>query len=169
MEKKNKIILIAVVCVIIIAAALFVSGIFNKNVYLRITNQSDGDLYKYWIYYSYQGKVFPDIDGAIGTEKHSGVGDNTRQPFVVGESAKLNMKPNPNYTTGKPENLTIELYVFDKPIKTGEDGKIENGVKVGEAFTFPVEIGKCAELVITGNREAGFKMEVTGYSNWLFH
>ena len=45
--KKKTIILLAVLGVVVIATAVIVSGALNPNVYLRITNQSDGDLYNY--------------------------------------------------------------------------------------------------------------------------
>lgn len=166
--KKKLIIWIAVACVILIAASLFASGVLNPKVYLRITNQSDGDLYSFWMYYSFQGKTFPDTELAKGLSKPTGnVGDNSCLPFVIGESVKTVMETNPNYSVTKPEKLTIELYVHDRPILTAEDQSFENGVKVGEALTIPIKLGKCSNIVITGNRENGFKMEFTGFSNWL--
>ena len=163
-KRRRKIVLIAAVCMVIIAALLLVSCSSNKNVYLRITNQSDGEIYKYWVNYSYLGNVGRSAESSIGISNPI-PGSNTRKGIGIGESVKLEMEPNPNYVTQTPENLTIELYVFDKPIKSQEDQELENSVKVGEALTFPVEVGKCAELVVTGNREEGFKMEVTGWSD----
>ena len=60
--KKKLIVLIAVLCVIIIVSAIIVSGVLNPNVYLRITNRTGGEVYNYWMYYSYQGETGTDAE-----------------------------------------------------------------------------------------------------------
>ena len=167
--KKKLIVLIAVLCVIIIVSAIIVSGVLNPNVYLRITNRTDGEVYNYWMYYSYQGKTGTDAEMAQGLSKPTGApGDNSRLPFVVGESVKVQMRPNKAQNVPVGEKLTIDLYVHDEPILTAEDQAFEKGVHAG-AITIPAKKGKCSDLVITGNREDGFKMEFAGFSNWLIH
>ena len=167
--KKKLMVLTAVLCVIIIAAAIIVSGALNPNVYLRITNQTDGELYNYWMYYSYQGKTGRDAEMAQGLSKPTGnPGDNSCLPFAVGESVKAKMPPNKAQNVPVSDKLTIDLYVHDKPILTAEDQAFENSVNAG-AITIPAKKGKCSDLVVTGNRENGFKLEFTGFSNWLIH
>jgi hypothetical protein len=167
--KKKTIVLLAVLGVVVIAAAVIVSGVLNPNVYLRITNQSDGELYNYWMYYSYQGKIGREAEMAKGLSKPSSApGDNSRKPFVVGESVKTKMPPNEIQDVPVSDKLTIELHVHDRPILTAEDQAFEKGVSAG-AITIPAKAGKCSELVITGNREDGFNLEFTGFSNWLIH
>ena len=152
--KKKLIVLIAVLCVIIIVSAIIVSGVLNPNVYLRITNRTGGEVYNYWMYYSYQGETGTDAEMAQGLSKPTGApGDNSRLPFVVGESVKVQMRPNKAQNMPVGEKLTIDLYVHDEPILTAEDQAFE----------------KCSDLVITGNREDGFKLEFAGFSNWLIH
>ena len=167
--KKKTIVPLAVLCVLVIAAAVIVSGILNPNVYLRITNQSDGDLYNYWMYYSYQGKTGREAEMGKGLSKPTGnPGDNSRLPFAVGEGVTTKMPPNKIQNVPAGDKLTVELHVHDLPILTAEDQDFEKGVNAG-AITIPVKAGKCSELVITGNREDGFRLEFTGFSNWLIH
>ena len=110
--KKKLIVLIAVLCVIIIVSAIIVSGVLNPNVYLRITNRTDGEVYNYWMYYSYQGKTGTDAEMAQGLSKPTGApGDNSRLPFVVGESVKVQMRPNKAHNVPVGEKLTIDLYM----------------------------------------------------------
>ena len=166
--KKKTVVLIAVLAVIVIAAAVFVSGVLDPNVYLRITNQTDGELYNYWMYYSYQGKTGREAEMAKGLSKPSSTpGDNSRKPFVIGESVTTKMSPNKIQNVPVSDELTVELHVHDLPILTAEDQQFEKGVKAG-VITVPVKAGKCSDVVITGNRESGFRLEFTGFSNRLF-
>lgn len=167
--RKKRILPIAVLCAVMIAAAVIVSGVWNPNVYLRITNQTDGDLYEYWMYYSYQGKTGSEAEMAQGLSKPTGnPGDNSRLPFAVGESVKVQMRPNKVQNVPVGDKLTIDLYVHDKPILTAEDQAFEKGVNAG-TITIPAKAGKCSDLVIKGSREDGFKLEFAGFSNWLIH
>ena len=167
--KKKTIVLLAVLGVVVIAAAVIVSGALNPNVYLRITNLSDGNLYNYWMYYSYQGKAGREAEMGKGLSKPTGnPGDNSLLPFAVGESVTTKMPPNKIQNVPAGDKLTVELHVHDRPILTAEDQAFEKGVSAG-AITIPAKAGKCSELVITGNREDGFRLEFTGFSNWLIH
>ena len=76
------------------------------------------------------------------------------------------MPPNKAQNVPVGDKLTVDLYVYDKPVLTAGDQAFENAVSAG-AITIPAKKGKCSDLVITGNRETGFKLEFAGFSNWL--
>ena len=121
------------------------------------------------MYYSYQGKTGREAEMGKGLSKPTGnPGDNSLLPFAVGESVTTKMPPNRIQDVPVGDKLTVELHVHDLPVLTAEDQAFENGVSAG-AITIPTKAGKCSDLVISGNREDGFKLEFTGFSNWLIH
>ena len=170
-KEKTKVILIGAFCVAVVVACVILivsafSGKDDRRVCLRITNQSDGGIYEYWISYSYQGKVHPRAEYAIGINKNYGYDS---EPIEVGERVKLELEPVPESVAETAKELTMEIYVFDKPIHTPEGQELENSVKIGDVHTIPLKPGKYMDIVITGSRENGYELEFTGFSGRLFN
>ena len=159
MKQKTKMRLI-VLGVIVIAAAVFVSGVFNPNRYVLVYNASEEDIYRVRMDYSFRGTVFPDIDGGISIGRRSGIpGDNAYYPITVGERHTLEMHPRKGVEIGK--TATITLAVDDVRIKTADS--------IGWGLEIPIRRGCCTKLFITGSKEAGYVLEVGGFTNWLIH
>ena len=162
-KEKTKVILIGAFCVAVVVACVILivsafSGKDDRRVCLRITNQSDGGIYRYWMSYSYQGKVHPRAEYGVGI-------NHVHEPMQVGEIVTLDLEPVPESITEEPKELTMEIYVFDKPINTPESQELENSVKIGDVHTIPLKPGKYMDIVITGSREDGYELEFTGYSD----
>ncbi len=160
--KKKTIVSLALLGAVLAAAALFVSGVFNPNRYVLVCNESEGDIYQVRVDFSFRGNEpkKTDYDGMTSISKRSGTpGDNAYYPITVGERHAMTMPPRKGVKIGKTATITVAV----------DDLRIKPADSIGWGVEIPIRRGCCTKLIIRGSREAGYVLEVGGFTNWLIH
>ena len=156
MKKKTKVRL-AVLGVLVLAAAIFVSGVFNPNYYVLVCNESEGDIYQVRLDFSFSGKM-SDTDGMSSIARRSGVvGDNSYYPIEPGERIPMHMYPREGRKVGDTAVITLAV----------DNVRIKPADSIGWGVEIPIRRGACTELIIRGSSEAGYTLVVGGFANWL--
>ena len=160
---KSFLISLLIVLLVILLVFLCYTLFLGPGVHIRIHNQADCDIYGYYMYFSFNGsETFRGMgDGSVSDINRS-PGSNTATPYPEGTATELPVERREDVPFN--ETLTIKLYVFDKPIYSGEDSKLENATQVGGIYHIPVEEGKCSDILLTGNSTDGYSIEFIGIS-----
>ena len=157
MKKKTRVWLI-VLGVLVLAAAVYVSGVFNPNRYLLVRNESEDSFRQISVRFSFRGTVFPEYDGISTISKLSGIpGDNTYYPMAPGEQHVMHLYARKGAAIGK--TAAIRLTADGLPALPADCD--------GETVDIPIRRGCCTKLIIRGSSKAGYELEVAGFANWL--
>ena len=156
--KKKTIVLLAVLSFFVLAAAVFVSGVFNPNRYLLVRNESEDGFRQISVAFSFRGTTYPDLDGTVTISKLSGVpGDNTYYPMEPGEQHVMHLYARKGVAIG--DTATIRLTADGLPALPADCD--------GETVDIPIRRGCCTKLIIRGSSKTGYVLTVDGFANWL--
>ena len=157
MNQKTKKRLI-VLGVLVLAVAVYVSGVLNPNRFLLVCNESEDSFRQISVRFSFRGTVFPEYDGISTISKLSGVpGDNTYYPMAPGEQHVMHLCARKGVPIG--DTAAIRLTADGLPALPADCD--------GETVDIPIRRGCCTKLIIRGSSKTGYELEIGGFANWL--
>jgi len=175
-KKKVRRIALCVLLIIVVIAAVSMFIMVRNAVFLAVVNETDGPIYGIDLVFSKDGEMDSiasmNMTGGIFKSKPKSVrtsgGPDVYAPIAIGERVPFKLTEKWNKVDPDSERIWISVRVKT----TGEmfESNPERDYVDADGFQsleVPVERGRRTVVILTGNAENGYHLELNGIENML--
>lgn len=173
-KRRVRRIALCLLLIIVIIAAVSIIITARNAVYLAVVNETDGEIYGIDLMFSKDGEidsVYMNIAGGVFKSKPKIVrsyGPDVYEPITVGERVPFKLTEKWNGVDPDSERIWISLRIKTTGEMFESDPEQDHVAADGfRSLEVPLERGRRTVVILTGNAEDGYHLELDGIENML--